>query len=164
MECPDTSSNAILKALDMNAAAWNLLAERSRALVHHASLLMGVLTHPTLSDDTESRALVTAQVEIATQALMLALSVAPELAAHQRTIQRFDAALCAWKRCVDEHSPLTRRYQTALLQQAAQVLTSCLHVEALSASESARVEVSRQDVAIRADARAIAARDEPQGR
>ena len=160
MECPDTSSNAILKALDMNAAAWNLLAERSRALVHHASLLMGVLTHPTLSDDLESRALVAGQVENAVQALIQALATTPELAAHQRTIQRFETALSAWQRCVDESSPLTRRYQTALLQQAAQVLTSCLHVEALAASESARVEASRQEVVRAAEARADS-RDEP---
>ncbi len=156
MESPDTRSNATLKALDMNAAAWNLLAERSRALVHHASLLMGVLTHPTMSDDHDSRALVAGQVESAVQALIEALSTAPELAAHQRTIQRFEAALSAWQRCVGESNPLTRRYQTALLQQAAQVLTSCLHVEALAASEAARVEASRQDAV-----RAIEARADP---
>jgi hypothetical protein len=160
MESSDTQSNAILKALDMNAAAWNLLAERSRALVHHASLLMGVLTHPTLADDADSRALVAGQVEDAVQALIAALSTTPELSAHLRTIQRFEMALSAWQRCVDECSPLTRRYQTALLQQAAQVLTSCLHVEGLSASESARVEVSRQDVARAAEVRTDT-RDEP---
>ena len=33
------------KALEMNADAWNQLADRSRALVHQASRLMGVLTH-----------------------------------------------------------------------------------------------------------------------
>ncbi len=153
MESHDTQSNAILKALDMNAAAWNLLAERSRALVHHASLLMGVLTHPTLADDADSRALVAGQVETAVHQLVEALSTTPELAAHLRTIQRFEMALAAWQRCVEESSPLTRRYQTALLQQAAQVLTSCLHVEALAVSESARVEVSRQDVVRATEAR-----------
>ena len=40
-----------------------------------------------------------------------------------------------------------QRYQTALLQQAAQVVTSCLHVEALSTSESARVLVTRTELA-----------------
>ena len=164
MESPDTQSNATLKALDMNAAAWNLLAERSRALVHHASLLMGVLTHPTMSDDHDSRALVAGQVESAVQALSAALATAPELAAHQRTIQRFETALSAWQRCVGESNPLTRRYQTALLQQAAQVLTSCLHVEALAASEAGRVEASRQDVVRGIDARGASTRDAPQGR
>jgi hypothetical protein len=130
----------------MDVAPWNLLAERSRGLVHHTSLLMGVLTHPTLADDADSRALVAGQVEGAVQALIGVLSAMPEFSAHQRTIQRFEAALSAWQRCVDDASPLTQRYQTALLQHAAQVLTSCLHVEALAVSESARVQVSRQDV------------------
>jgi hypothetical protein len=130
----------------MNADAWNLLAERSRALVHHASLLMGVLTHPTLSHDGAAQAPIAAQAGLAVDALLAELSVAPELAGHQRTIQRFDIALAAWQRSVAETSPLAQRYQIALLQQAAQVLTSCLHVEALAASESARMQVSRYDI------------------
>jgi hypothetical protein len=148
----------------MNAPAWNLLAERSRALVHHASLLMGVLTHPTQADDADSGALVTAAVEDAVRALIDALSTAPELAAHLRTIQRFEAAQAAWRRCVDDASPLTRRYRTALLQQAAQVLSSCLHVEALAASEAARMAVSRQDVDRAGEARAPTPRDGSPGR
>ena len=38
------------------------------------------------------------------------------------------------------------KWALSLLQQAAQVVTSCLHVEALSASESARVLVTRRDL------------------
>jgi hypothetical protein len=134
------------KALEMNAAAWNQLAERSRVLVHQASLLMGVLTHPTQSVDAAALAPLAADVAAALESLLAAMAAAPELAAHTRTIQRFDIALAAWCRSVVDASPVARRYQTALLQQAAQVMTSCLHVEALSTSESARVLVTRHDL------------------
>jgi len=134
----------------MNADAWTQLAERSRVLVHQASLLMGVLTHPTQSPDDAQLAPLAADAAVALESLLAAMAAAPELAAHLRTIQRFDIALAAWRRSVDDASPLAQRYQTALLQQAAQVVTSCLHVEALSASESARVLVSRRDLGGRA--------------
>jgi hypothetical protein len=130
----------------MNAEAWTLLAYRSRALVHQASILMSALTHPAPSNDVRELSAVAEQAGSGVEALLEVLATAPELAAHQRTIQRFDIALAAWRRSVDEASPLAQRYQTALLQQAAQVVTSCLHVESLSASESARVLVSRQDL------------------
>ncbi|MET0382268.1 MAG: hypothetical protein ABW032_02495 [Burkholderiaceae bacterium] len=130
----------------MNAVAWNLLAARSRALVHHASPLMGMLADPAMAGAGASRAPVAAQAALAAQALVAALSAAPELAAHQRTIQRFGVALAEWQRCVADDHPLTSRYQTALLQQATQVLTSCLHMEALSTSEAARSEITRQDI------------------
>ena len=74
------------------------------------------------------------------------MAAAPELAAHLRTLQRFDIALAAWRRSVAEASPVAPRYQTALLQQAAQAVTSCLHVGALSDSESARTLITRHDV------------------
>ena len=135
----------------MDADAWNQLAERSRTLVHQASLLMGALTHPaqpmadaalvSLADDTV----------VALESLLEAMNVAPELASHSRTIQRFDIALAAWRRSVAHASPVARRYQTALLQQAAQVVTSSLHVAALSASESARVLITRSDIGGRAN-------------
>ena len=135
----------------MNAEAWYLLADRSRALVHQASILMGALTHPRNRSTTrELAADRRCRPPPALEALLAALAVAPELAAHLRTIQRFDIALAAWRRSVAEASPLAQRYQTALLQQAAQVVTSCLHVEALSTSESARVLVTRSDRAGRA--------------
>ena len=134
----------------MNAAAWNQLAERSRVLVHQASLLMGVLTHPTQSVDAAALAPLAVDAAVALESLLAAMVAAPELAAHTRTIQRFDIALAAWRRSVADASPLEQRYQTALLQQAAQVVTSCLHVEALSASESARVLVTRHDLGVRA--------------
>lgn len=135
----------------MNAEAWYVLAYRSRALVHQASILMGVLTHPTSSSDRTELAAVAAQVATGVEGLLEALATAPELSAHRRTIQRFDIALAAWRRSVADESPLAQRYQTALLQQAAQVVTSCLHVESLSTSESARVLVSRSDLASRAN-------------
>ena len=131
----------------MNAEAWTLLASRSRALVHQVSLLMGALTHPAQSQDDRALAAIAAQAAPALNHLLAVLSTAPELAAHQRTIQRFDMALAAWRRSVDDASPLAPRYQTALLQQAAQVVTSCLHVESLSTSESARVLLTRHDLA-----------------
>ena len=130
----------------MNAEAWHLLAYRSRALVHQASLLMGALTHPAQAADSRELSAIAAQAGTSLEALLEALATAPELAAHQRTIQRFDGALIAWRRSVSDASPLAPRYQTALLQQAAQVVTSCLHVEALSANESARVLVTRADL------------------
>jgi len=136
----------------MNAEAWYLLAYRSRTLVHQASILMGALTHPAQSGDPRGLSAAAAQVSPGVEALLAALATAPELAAHQRTIQRFDIALAAWRRSVADASPLAQRYQTALLQQAAQVVTSCLHVEALSTSESARVLVTRTDLAGRASA------------
>ena len=131
----------------MNAEAWHLLAYRSRTLVHQASILMGALTHPAQASDPEELSALAAQAGAGVQALLEALAKAPELAAHQRTIQRFDIALAAWRRSVAEASPLAQRYQAALLQQAAQVVTSCLHVEALSTSESARVLVTRTELA-----------------
>jgi len=134
----------------MNADAWNQLADRSRTLVHHASRLMGVLTHPTQSHDEHVMAPIAAESAAALESLLAEMVAAPELAAHTRTIQRFDIALAAWRRSVADASPLAPRYQTALLQQAAQVVTSCLHVEALSASESARVLVTRRDLGGRA--------------
>jgi hypothetical protein len=134
----------------MNADAWNQLADRSRTLVHHASRLMGVLTHPTQSRDERVLAPIAAEAAIALESLLAEMGAAPELAAHTRTLQRFDIALAAWRRSVADASPLAPRYQTALLQQAAQVVTSCLHVEALSASESARVLVTRHDLGGRA--------------
>ena len=130
----------------MNADAWYLLAYRSRALVHQASILMGALTRPAQPGDPRELAAVAAQAATGVQALLEALATAPELAAHRRAIQRFDAALAAWHRSVAEASPVAPRYQTALLQQAAQVVTSCLHVEALSTNESARGLVTRADV------------------
>jgi hypothetical protein len=138
------------KAPDMNADAWNQLAERSRTLVHHASRLMGVLTHPTQSHDEAVVAPIAAESAAALESLLGGMAAAPELAAHTRTIQRFDIALAAWRRSVREASALAPRYQTALLQQAAQGVTSCLHVEALSASEAARVLVARGDLGGRA--------------
>jgi hypothetical protein len=134
----------------MNANAWNQLADRSRVLVHQASRLMDVLTHPTQSADAAAFAPLAAEAAVALDSLLAAMADAPELAAHMRTIQRFDIALAAWSRSVAEASPVARRYQTALLQQAAQVVTSCLHVAALSASESARVLVTRYDLVRRA--------------
>jgi hypothetical protein len=113
----------------MTSDDWTLLAERSRALVHSASLLMGVLTHASGAD-----------------ALLCVLSAAPELAAHHRTLHRFEAALAAWRRSIVDASPLAQRYQIALLQRAAQAVTTCLHVETLAASESARERVPRYDV------------------
>ena len=113
---------------------------------------MGALTHPAQSSDPRMLSASAAQVSTGVEGLLEALATAPELAAHQRTIQRFDIALAAWRRSVADASPLAQRYQTALLQQAAQVVTSCLHVEALSTSESARVLVTRTDLAGRASA------------
>lgn len=130
----------------MNAEAWYLLAYRSRALVHQASNLMGALTQPGTGSEPRELAAFAAQAASGVQELLEALATAPELAAHQRTIQRFDIALAAWRRSVAEESPVTQRYQTALLQQAAQVVTTCLHVEGLCTSESARVQVTRADV------------------
>jgi len=129
----------------MNADAWNHLADRSRVLVHHASGLMGVLTHPTQSRDERTLGPIAAETAFALQLLLESMAAAPELAAHARNLQRFDIALAAWRRSVAEGSPLVARYQTALLQQAAQVVTSCLHVGALSDSESARTLVMRRD-------------------
>jgi hypothetical protein len=134
----------------MNAEAWYLLAYRSRALVHQASILMGALTYPAAASDPRELLAVAAQAGTGVEALLDALASAPELAAHLRTIQRFDIALGAWRRSIAEASPVAQRYQTALLQQAAQVVTSCLHVEALSTSESARVLVTRTDLSGRA--------------
>lgn len=145
----------------MTAAAWNQLAERSRALMHRISLLLGVLTHPALTDDDlTSRRLVAEETQDATRALVETMAAMPELAAHLRTIQRLETALAAWRRCLEERGPLTRRYQTALLQQAAQALTSCLHVETLATSESSRVEATRQEASRALEARIAVARDE----
>jgi hypothetical protein len=129
----------------MNVEAWYLLAYRSRALVHQASMLMGALTSAQ-AGDTRELAAVADQAATGVDGLLQALASAPELAAHLRTIQRFDIALGAWRRSVAEASPVAPRYQTALLQQAAQVVTSCLHVEALCTSESARVLVTRAEL------------------
>ena len=133
----------------MNADAWNLLAERSRALVHHASLLMGTLTHPTIVVADDLRVANGARAAVSAEGLIAALAAAPELAAHLRTVQRFESALTAWQRSVGEGNPLERRYQTALLQQAAQVLISCLHVETLALGECARVEAAPFDTITR---------------
>ncbi len=130
----------------MNADAWNHLADQSRVLVHHASRLMGVLTHPAPSHEDAMLAPSATESALALQRLLTAMSAAPELAAHVRTLQRFDGALAAWRRSVAEASPVAQRYQTALLQQAAQAVTSCLHVGALSDSESARTFVTRHDL------------------
>ena len=129
----------------MNAEAWYLLAYRSRALVHQASMLMGALTSIPPGASRELLALAE-QAASGVDGLQQALATAPELAAHLRTIQRFDIALSAWRRSVAEASPVAQRYQAALLQQAAQVVTSCLHVETLCTSESARVLVTRTEL------------------
>lgn len=149
----DTGGLATSKVRELNADAWGLLVERSRALVHNASSLMGVLTHPALPDDDADQAAGCAATDVALAARALddTLASAPELAAHRRTIARFEVSLAAWRGSVADGSPLRRRYQTALLQQATQVLTSCLHVQALATSESERCTVSRQDIAVRAD-------------
>jgi len=148
----DTGGTPTEKATEVNAEAWGLLAERSRALVHHASTLMGVLTQPLLDDDASLRA--AAQAVVAMHALDDALAAAPELAAHRRALQRFDAALAAWRACVEAHGPLRQRHHTALLQQATQALTSCLHVQSLATSESARSEVCCRELAPRMDSAA----------
>ena len=131
----------------MNADAWNHLADSSRALVHHVSRLMGVLTHPAPTPDDPMLGVSAADSAAALQRLVVAMSAAPELAAHLRTLQRFDVALAAWRRSVAEGNPMAQRYQTALLQQAAHAVISCLHVGALSDSESARTFVTRHDLA-----------------
>jgi hypothetical protein len=132
----------------MNAEAWYLLAFRSRALVHEASLLMGALTHPggQTADPRELAAIAT-HAATSLDGLLEAMMDAPELAGHLRTLQRFEGALGAWRRSIADASPIAPRYQAALLQQAAHVVTSCLHVESLSASESARVLVGRHELA-----------------
>ena len=134
------------KALEMNADAWNELADRSQQLVHCASQLMGVLAQPAQQQDPLALGSIAGQATVALQTLLPAMLAAPELAAHRRTIQRFDAALSDWRRSVTDESPLVARYQTALLQQAAQVVTSGLHVATLSTSESARVRIARRDI------------------
>jgi len=141
---PTLPSNATPpKALEMHAEAWYLLAYRSRALVHQASMLMGALSSVPAGD----AAAFAAQAAGGVESLLEALATAPELAAHGRTIQRFDIALAAWRRSVDDASPVAQRYQAALLQQAAQVVTACLHVESLCTSESARMRVTRAELA-----------------
>jgi len=130
----------------MNADAWNHLADRSRVLVHHVSRLMGALTHPAPSHQDPLLGLSADESTLALQRLLEAMSAAPELAAHARTLQRFDGALAAWRRSVAEASPVAQRYQTALLQQAAQAVSSCLHVGTLSESESARTHVTRREI------------------
>jgi len=137
----------------MNADAWNQLAQHSRALVHHASRLMGVLTLPAGRCDDQVLRPIAADTIEAVDALLAEMRWAPELSAHIRTIERFDGALAAWRRAVTDASPLAQRYQTALLQQAAQVIMSCLHVESLSTSESARVYITRRDVVVPPDRR-----------
>ena len=148
----DTGDTPTEKATEVNAEAWGLLAERSRSLVHHASTLMGVLTQPVLDDVASLRA--AAQAAEAVRAQDEALAAAPELAAHRRVLQRFDAALAAWRACVEAHGALRQRHHTALLQQATQALTSCLHVESLATSESARSEVCCRELAPRMDSAA----------
>ncbi len=143
---PTLPSNAIPpKALEMNAEAWYLLAYRSRALVHQASMLMGALTCAPACDAREAAAFA-AQAAGGVECLVEALATAPELAAHRRTIQRFDIALAAWRRSVADASPVAHRYQAALLQQAAQVVTACLYVESLCTSETARGQVTRAEL------------------
>ena len=100
----------------MNTDDWNQLTERSRVLVHHVSRLLGVLTHPTQSHDEFVHAPIAAEAAVALDSLVEQMSAAPELAAHLRTIQRFEIALAAWRRSVAEASPLAMRYQRALLQ------------------------------------------------
>ena len=134
-----------MNALEMNADAWNQLADRSRVLVHYVSRLMGMLTNPCPSEEPLMLGAVAAEAAISLDALLAAMAAAPELAAHVRTLQRFEHALAAWRRSVADASPITQRCQTALLQQAAQVVTSGLHVETLSASESTRAHVLRRD-------------------
>ena len=134
----------------MNADAWNQLADRGRVLVHYVSRLMGALTEPAPSRDPLALGAIADETAVTLAALLDAMAAAPELAAHVRTLQRFDAALAAWRRSVTDSNPMAPRYQTALLQQAAQVVTSGLHVEALSTSESARVQVIRRDAGGRA--------------
>jgi hypothetical protein len=107
---------------------------------------MGALTHPATPHGDPTLGPSAAESALALRRLLEAMSAAPELAAHMRTLQRFDLALAAWHRSVDEASPVMQRYQTALLQQAAQAVTSCLHVSALSDSESARTLVTRHDI------------------
>jgi len=124
---------------------WTLLAEGSRALVHHASLLMGVLTDPARANDRRAQAPLAQQAADSVAALLAALRRAPELTAHLRSIQKFEGALAAWRRAIVDGSALVSRYQTALLQQAAQVVTAGLHVAALAASESARELAPRYD-------------------
>lgn len=143
---PTLAAHANPKAPEVNADAWNQLADRSRVLVHHVSGLMALLTHPTRSRDDAGLRPIAAEATVALESLLAPMQGAPELAAHLRTIQRFDTALAAWRRSAAECSPLLPRYQTALLQQSAQVMTSCLHVESLSTSESARVLLSRGDL------------------
>jgi hypothetical protein len=130
----------------MNADAWNHLADSSRVLVHHVSRLMGALTHPVPTHGDPMLGPSAADSAGALHRLVEAMSAAPELAAHLRTLQRLDIALEAWRRSVADASPMAQRYQTALLQQAAHAVISCLHVGALSASESARTFVTRHDL------------------
>lgn len=131
----------------MNADAWNQLADSSRVLVHHVSRLMGMLTHPVAPTHADAMLGPSAgESAAALHRLVEAMSAAPELAAHLRTLQRFEMALAAWRRSVADGSPMAQRYQTALLQQAAHAVISCLHVGALSDSESARTFVTRNDL------------------
>ena len=134
----------------MNVDAWTLLAARSRAFVHQASALLEALTRPQPTLPDLERLALADEVAQAAGALRTALATVPELAAHQRSLQRFVDALAAWQQSVREAHPLERRYQTALLQQAAQALISGLHVADLAQGECARIETARYETKLRA--------------
>ena len=134
----------------MNADAWNQLADHGRVLVHYVSRLMGALAEPAPSHDPLALGAIAAETAVTLGALLAAMTAAPELAAHVRTLQRFDTALAAWRGSVADASPVAQRYQTALLQLAAPAVTSGLHVAALATSESARVHVARSGAGGRA--------------
>ncbi|HYP32373.1 MAG TPA: hypothetical protein VES00_10915 [Burkholderiaceae bacterium] len=126
----------------MNAAARKPLADHSQLLVHYAAQLMGVLTQPPQSQDPLALGTIAGHATVALQTLRAEMISAPELAEQSGTIQRFDAALCDWRRSVIEESPHVTRYQTALLQQAAQVVNSGLDVAAWPTGASARRRTS----------------------
>jgi len=126
----------------MDTIDWSRAAARCSVLVHEISALMALLAPRSAGAPPAGQALAGARAAEAAHQLLEALAGHPEFAAGARAVMRLQGALHAWQRAIRDNSPIGRRYQIALMQQAATAMSACLHVESHALQEWGRMRSS----------------------
>ncbi len=123
-----------------SSAAWTRLAMAADALARDASSLVALLAKagPDAPAPTEQRLVASARAADAATVVIELLAPLPDLAQHARAALRFRSALLSWHGAVLESSPYELRFQAALMQHAAPLLTSALHLATLAHEERSR--------------------------
>jgi hypothetical protein len=124
----------------MDTTVWQAVVEDCCSLIHEASGLLACLTRPIGQAPAEpclGRA--PALIE-AVLTLQQRLATLTELNGHQRALNQLHRMLLDWQASAQAGSPLERRYQAAVMQQAILGLSAALKVQA-----HARIEIERAE-------------------